>query len=107
MQSKKIFSKYGLIGENLDLKQNVELDIDKNGIIIDLSYDNIIGDINPFSASQIFLVIPGLINSHVHIGDSFAKEMGFNKNLIEIVAPPNGLKHKLLKNISREITPCL
>ncbi|MFX0074156.1 MAG: amidohydrolase family protein, partial [Candidatus Hermodarchaeota archaeon] len=37
---------------------------------------------------------------HVHICDSFAKEQCFNKNLIEVVAPPNGIKHKLL-----EITP--
>jgi cytosine/adenosine deaminase-related metal-dependent hydrolase len=37
------------------------------------------------------------------MGDSFAKERGFNKDLIEVVAPPNGLKHKLLRGITPEI----
>lgn len=47
-------------------------------------------------------MIPGFINSHVHIGDSFAKELGFNRELSEIVAPPFGLKHKLLRQTPEE-----
>jgi cytosine/adenosine deaminase-related metal-dependent hydrolase len=46
------------------------------------------------------VVIPGFINAHTHIGDSVFKESGLGKNLNELFKPPNGLKHKLLKNTS-------
>lgn len=42
------------------------------------------------------IVAPGLINSHVHIGDSIARDVGDGKSIGEIVKPPNGLKHKIL-----------
>jgi cytosine/adenosine deaminase-related metal-dependent hydrolase len=46
------------------------------------------------------VVIPGFINAHTHIGDSVFKESGLGKNLNELFKPPDGLKHKLLKNAS-------
>lgn len=97
MPNRKIFSRFALIGENLDLKQNVNLDISQEGKIKEIEYDevNITLDLN-HPKDLNFILIPGFINSHVHICDNFAKELGFNKNLIDIVEPPNGLKHKLL-----------
>jgi len=98
MPHKEIFSKFGLIGDNLDLKENIYLEIDKEGKISNISFENPKKNITLSNQEQNFLLIPGLINSHTHIADNFAKERGFNKNLIEIVAPPNGLKHKLLNS---------
>ena len=93
-----IRSNYGLIGVDLELKKNIAVEVDEGGIITNLSYDDVREEIS-FSLKQpTFLLIPGLINSHIHICDSFAKEQGFNKNLIDVVAPPNGIKHKLLEN---------
>jgi len=46
------------------------------------------------------VVIPGFINAHTHIGDSVFKESGLGKNLNELFKPPDGLKHKLLRNTS-------
>ncbi len=103
MAKKFLYSKYALIGENLDLKQNVNLEIDENGRIIHISCDNISANIEILPNHQTFLMIPGLINSHIHIGDNFAKELGFNKELGEIVAPPFGLKHKLLRQTPKDI----
>ena len=97
-----IYSDYGLIGDELELKTNVSIEIDKNGKIAKLVYDNIRDDIT-YSNQPNYIMIPGLINSHIHICDSFAKEQGFNKDLLEVVAPPDGLKHKLLGSISKEI----
>ncbi len=103
MPNSSISSKYALLGDNLDLRKYVTLEIDKDGKFSNISYEEpeeiIILDNNRPN----FLIIPGLINSHVHIGDSFAKELGFNKDLNEIVAPPYGLKHKLLRQIPEEI----
>jgi len=103
MPNKHIFNRYGLIGDNLDLKKNIDMEIDNKGRIIDISFSNP-GKFIDLSEKELnYLMIPGFINSHVHIGDSFAKELGFNKDLVEVVAPPNGIKHKLLKQIPKEI----
>lgn len=50
------------------------------------------------------LIVPSLVNIHTHIGDSFIKEKGIDlpKNIEELVAPPEGLKHKLLREASDE-----
>lgn len=42
------------------------------------------------------IVAPAFINSHVHMGDSIARDVGDGKSIDEIVKPPNGLKHKIL-----------
>ena len=44
------------------------------------------------------LILPSFVNSHTHIGDSFIKQkkIVLPKKIEELVAPPNGLKHKLL-----------
>ena len=45
------------------------------------------------------LVVPTFVNAHTHIGDSFIrkKEVKLPRDVADLVAPPNGLKHKLLK----------
>ena len=91
----------GLIGNELELRKNIVIKINKEGRIKNISSERIE---NSFELRNLsLLVCPGLINSHVHIGDSFAKELGNNKNLIEVVAPPNGLKHQLLRDTRSEI----
>lgn len=42
------------------------------------------------------IVVPSFVNAHTHLGDSIAKEVGLDLSLEELVAPPNGLKHRLL-----------
>ncbi|MHA1489898.1 MAG: amidohydrolase family protein [Promethearchaeota archaeon] len=98
-----IYSEFGLIGDNLDLKKNIDIKINKNGIIDDISYENVENNIKIIPNDRNFFIIPGLINSHVHVGDSFTKELGFNKDLIDIVAPPYGLKHQMLRQTPEKI----
>ena len=43
------------------------------------------------------LLIPGLINSHTHIGDSIAKDVTLNKSADERIHPVFGVKQKVLK----------
>jgi len=49
-------------------------------------------------------IIPTLINSHTHIGDYFIKELNIKlpNNIEKLVAPPKGIKHKLLKETSEK-----
>lgn len=102
MYSSEIFSNYGLIGDNLELKRDIKLEIDENGNFKSISYKNVGNTIRLSDSNSNLLLVPGLINSHIHIGDSFAKEQGFNKSLKEAVAPPNGIKHLLLKQTPKE-----
>ncbi|WP_049921269.1 amidohydrolase family protein [Halopiger djelfimassiliensis] len=48
------------------------------------------------------IIVPAFVNAHTHIGDSIAKEAGGGLSLEELVAPPDGLKHRLLRNADRE-----
>jgi cytosine/adenosine deaminase-related metal-dependent hydrolase len=48
------------------------------------------------------VVLPAFVNAHTHLGDSIAKEAGGGLSLEELVAPPDGLKHRLLREASRE-----
>jgi len=50
------------------------------------------------------VVLPAFVNAHTHIGDSIAKEAGAGLSLDELVAPPDGLKHRLLRAASHEET---
>jgi len=45
------------------------------------------------------LIVPPLINMHTHIGDAFIKNMDVKlpKNVPDLVGPPHGLKHRLLR----------
>jgi len=45
------------------------------------------------------LIVPSFVNAHTHIGDSFIrnKKIDLPKDVEKLVAPPDGLKHKLLK----------
>lgn len=103
MSQNQIFCKFALIGDNLELKQNVTLEINNKGMILNIEYDDFREEIEISKKKNAFIMIPGFINSHIHIGDSFAKEIGFNQNLKDIVAPPNGIKHRLLQGAPKEI----
>ncbi|WP_254768306.1 amidohydrolase family protein [Salinilacihabitans rarus] len=48
------------------------------------------------------LIVPAFVNAHTHVGDSIAKEAGGGLTLAELVAPPDGLKHRLLRAADRE-----
>ena len=52
----------------------------------------------PVESSSI--ILPAFINAHTHIGDSIAKDAGSTLSLEELVAPPDGLKHRLLREAS-------
>ena len=95
MPREKVCCAYGLIGEELDLKANIEMEFRPNGTIHHLKYEDPPENLL-INENSSHLLMPGLINSHVHIGDSFAKEWGYNKDLVEVVAPPDGIKHQLL-----------
>ncbi|MFB6084467.1 MAG: amidohydrolase family protein [Halorientalis sp.] len=66
--------------------------------------DGRIVDVEEVPVESDDIVLPAFVNAHTHIGDSIAKEAGEGLSLDELVAPPDGLKHRLLRDASHEET---
>lgn len=49
------------------------------------------------------IIAPALINSHVHLGDSVAMDLGDGKPIEELVKPPDGLKHRILADTPKSV----
>jgi len=47
-------------------------------------------------------ILPALFNSHTHIGDTVAMDAPRAGSLEDMVAPPDGLKHRILRDTPRE-----
>ncbi|WP_332899507.1 amidohydrolase family protein [Haladaptatus sp. CMSO5] len=63
--------------------------------------DGEIAAIEEESTDSTNIILPAFVNAHTHIGDSIAKEAGGGLSLDELVAPPDGLKHRLLRAADR------
>lgn len=88
----------GLVLLGMDLTPtNVNLLIN-NGLIKDISADSF--EVSKKIDAKGCIVCPGFINSHTHIGDAIALDVGDGLNIDEIVKPPYGLKHKILESSS-------
>lgn len=48
-------------------------------------------------------MFPGFFNAHTHLGDTVAMDISATGSLGELVAPPDGLKHRLLRDASPEV----
>ncbi|MHA1370673.1 MAG: amidohydrolase family protein [Promethearchaeota archaeon] len=90
-----ISCKYALIGDELELKNNVTIVI-RNGKITDIE------DGTDGKEFLDCIVLPSFINAHTHVGDSFIKDIGFFSSLKQLVAPPSGLKFKALQSTPRD-----
>lgn len=62
--------------------------------------DGVIMRVEEAGVDSTDIVVPAFVNAHTHIGDSIAKEAGEGLTLEELVAPPDGLKHRLLRAAS-------
>lgn len=81
-----------LYGEDMEaLKANVVIEDD---IITEITTENI--TIGEKIDAKGCILTPALVNSHIHLGDSVAKDVGDGQNIDKIVKPPKGLKHRIL-----------
>lgn len=86
-----------LYGENMDaVKSNILIEDDK---IVEVSQNASGGRIVDASGC---IVAPCLINSHIHMGDSVAKDAGDGQPINKIVKPPDGIKHRILNETPPE-----
>jgi cytosine/adenosine deaminase-related metal-dependent hydrolase len=66
--------------------------------------DGEIAAIEEESVASDDIILPQFVNAHTHIGDSIAKEAGGGLPIEALVAPPDGLKHQLLRETDRAAT---
>ncbi|MHA1401659.1 MAG: amidohydrolase family protein [Candidatus Heimdallarchaeaceae archaeon] len=92
-----IFASQALVGENLQLERNLYIMIDEKGIITAISKERL-GDVD-YTIPPSSILLPGFINAHTHVADSFAKDQGFGLKLDEVVGS-DGIKHRLLQSSS-------
>ncbi len=64
--------------------------------------DGVIQEIEETQTGSESIIMPAFVNAHTHLGDSIAKEAGAGLSLDDLVAPPDGLKHRLLRAADRE-----
>jgi cytosine/adenosine deaminase-related metal-dependent hydrolase len=91
--------------KNISLLYGRELDyVQKTNVQISGKYIRQIGTkLSPYKDETILdceglLMMPGLINSHTHIGDSIAKDIGIDFDVGEKIHPVSGFKQKILKS---------
>jgi len=80
-----------IYGDDLELREGYV--IVSGRTIKEVGFDRSDGDITG-------LICPAFINAHTHVGDSLAKDLPYLP-LAELVAPPDGLKHRILNAASR------
>ena len=90
------------IGENLEYIDRGYVVV-KNGIIESVGT----GDYKGKSDGAIYdgegiLAIPGFINAHTHIGDSFGKDIGVDSAFETRIHPIYGIKNKILRKSERK-----
>jgi len=87
-----------LIGSDLTFIEDVRIKIDVEGAIIDISKEQ-----KPikYVLPPSYVIIPGFINGHTHVGDAFLKDQTYGLNLEDAVGP-NGVKHTKFRTSSKE-----
>ena len=100
-----------MFGKELQIVQNGSILINENGTIEDVftSKRNPEKKGNPLNNSidkdnkidiidaEGFILLPGLINSHVHIGDSIGKDIASSSDLNQRIHPQHGIKKIILE----------
>jgi cytosine/adenosine deaminase-related metal-dependent hydrolase len=86
----QVLSGHALLGEELEI---VPADIQiENGVITAIEENK--------KAPEVW-ICPALFNAHTHLGDTVAMDCGTTGDLVALVTPPHGLKHRLLAQASQ------
>lgn len=76
-------------------------DLEPSPVSIQIT-NGIIGSIEEVRKAPDRWILPALFNAHTHIGDTVALDTPIQGDLESIVSPPDGLKHRILRDTNRE-----
>src|SRR5919206_5191067 len=88
-----------LLGKDLTFINNGFIEIEENGMIKkagDGNYRDIIDKERNVINAEGFLIIPGFINAHTHIGDSIGKDVAVDSGFNARIHPVFGVKKRVL-----------
>ena len=97
-----------LLGKSLRFVNNGFIEIGKNGIITNVGRRNYnAGHDNKDKTYELidaegFMILPGFINAHTHIGDSIGKDIVVESGLDKRVHPVLGVKRNILHKSKRD-----
>lgn len=98
MSDELIISGDIIYGDEFELRKGYL--VVRDGKIHEVGFDRVASEISG-------LVCPAFVNAHTHVGDSVAKDLPYMP-LDDLVKPPDGLKHRILRAASREeIVECI
>jgi len=86
-----------LIGPELEHRKDVYIEINKNGVISDVSEKKLEAD---YTLPSSIILIPGFINGHTHVADACIKDFTYGLTLDEAVGS-KGIKHSTLSSKSK------
>jgi len=98
-----------LYGEELEIIKRGSIIVNEHGIIEKVIKKSIARDINSLVGfatkncetriidAEGFIVVPGFINSHIHMGDSIGKDIGANSDINKRIHPHYGIKRTILE----------
>lgn len=86
-----VFRGIALVGEDLE-EARVEIAV-RTGRIV---------GVDEVGSAPERWICPAFFNAHTHVGDTIAMDLPIRGTLEELVAPPHGLKHRLLAEAGRE-----
>ncbi len=89
-----------LAGEELEAKRNACIWV-RDGVVE--SIESSASCPRSYTGGPSMAAVPQPANAHVHSADYIYPEYGIDLSLEELVAPPHGLKHRLLASSSREM----
>ena len=81
-----------LYGDDFEIKEGYVAV--RDGKIREVGFDRVVSDISG-------LICPAFVNAHTHVGDSIAKDLPYMP-LDDLVKPPDGLKHRIIRAASPE-----
>ncbi len=87
-----------LIGPNLEFVQGVYIQVDEQGIIVEITQEQ---KPTTYHLPPSYILIPGFVNAHTHVADAFLKDQVYGLSLDEAVGP-EGLKHVKLNSSTIE-----
>ncbi|MHA1465181.1 MAG: amidohydrolase family protein, partial [Candidatus Heimdallarchaeaceae archaeon] len=87
-----------LVGPDLEFVEDVHIQIDTEGTIIHITKEEQLTD---YVLPPSYLLIPGFVNAHVHVGDAYLKDQTYGLSLDEAVGS-NGVKQKKLSSSTIE-----
>ena len=89
-----------ILGRDMQYVDSRCIHVNRDGVIESIESHSTCA--NNYIGSSRFILIPQPANSHTHLADWVIPEYGTQMSLSELVAPPDGLKHRYLRKLGTD-----